>query len=132
VRPPSFTRAALIALAGALLVVLVANACESRPIHVFGGYAFDPVNDCLDPACAVDVVAGLDTGPCPIVRCWLSSTGIAYITSTACDAPPDYTDDTRNPASAICVKALAAYRGTNHTICPSSDIGGGGAGGGCY
>jgi hypothetical protein len=135
VRASSLARPVMLAVAGALLVVLAANACETRPLHVFGGYAYDATHACLDPACAVDVVAGAPTAPCPTVRCWLSPEGIVYITSTACDAPPDYVDETNNPASTLCVKALAAYNQPDGgpTFCPASDIGGGGgAGGGCY
>jgi hypothetical protein len=131
-RSATFARPVLLAMAGGVLALLAESACESRPIHVFGGYAFDPTHDCLDPACAVDVVAGADPGPCPTIRCWLSSGGIAYVTTTACDAPPDYVDETHNPSSTLCVKALAEYTDAGPTICPASDIGGGGAGGGCY
>ena len=131
---PSFARPVMLVLAGALLVVLAANACESRPIHIFGGYAYDATHGCLDPACTVDVVAGAAPAACPTVRCWLSTGGIVYITTAACDAPPDYLDETANPASTLCVKALAAYNqpDAGPALCPASDLGGGGAGGGCY
>jgi hypothetical protein len=121
----------LAALAAALVAVPGETACVARPIHVFGGYAYDPTMDCLDPACTIDVIAGVDPGPCAAVRCWQSPGGSLYVTSTACDAPPDYLDQTNN-GSSLCVKALAAYGRVGHDMCTAPPAGTGGSGGGCY
>ena len=108
---------------------LAASSCQARLAHIFGGYAYDEAANCLEAPGAVDVVAGADPGPCPMLRCWLAPNGSIIVTSTACDAPPDYVDETQNTSSP-CVKALAAYAGPNHTPCPAQLDGGGGAGGG--
>ena len=54
------------------------------------------------------MVAGPDPGMCPRVRCWVSPGDLVYITDEACDAPPDYQDETTADAGP-CVNALADY-----------------------
>jgi hypothetical protein len=111
-----------------LLSALSAVGCQDRLVHVFGGYAYDPAQDCLVLTDAVDVVAGpAPAAPCPVVRCWLGPDGVAYVTDTACDAPPDYQDETKISTGA-CVKALAAYQKKGHQLCPAAVDAGAGAG----
>ncbi len=104
-KPPALAAAGVAAL---LVALVAAHACSNNVDHVFGGYAYDPVNDCLYTSGAVDVVAGPDPGPCSMLRCWMSPGGLVYVTDEACDAPPDYQDETKD-GSGPCVKALAAY-----------------------
>jgi hypothetical protein len=104
------------------VALLSAAACKSSLEHAFGGYAYDSTNDCLQTSGVLDVVAGSDPGPCPMVRCWQAPCGTVVVTSTACDAPPDYQDLT-DASTGPCVKALAAYAafadaGTG--MCPAS------------
>jgi len=106
-------------------ILLAAVGCHDRLAHFFGGYAYDATQDCLDPPGVVDVVAGPDPGQCPAVRCWQGPDGSIYVTSEACDAPPDYEEHTGD-MSGPCVKALAAYADAGHDICPTpADAGGG-------
>jgi hypothetical protein len=109
-------------LALAAVALVSAASCKSALEHAFGGYAYDSANDCLETAGVLDVVAGSDPGPCPKVRCWQAPCGTIVVTSTACDAPPDYQDLT-DASTGPCVKALAAYAayadaGTG--MCPAS------------
>jgi hypothetical protein len=105
-----------------LLIGLTASAlasgCQRFVEHPFGGYAYDPVNDCLETSGVIDVVAGPDPGQCPMLRCWQSPCGTIYVTDEACDAPPDYQDLTHATAG-LCVKALAAYGRMGHGMCPA-------------
>jgi hypothetical protein len=98
--------AALLCLGVALGVV----HCQGRLAHVFGGYGYNATADCLYPTGAIDVIAGADPGTCPMLHCWLAPDGSIYVTDEACDAPPDYVDETQS-TSGPCVKALAAYHG---------------------
>src|SRR5262249_21108388 len=84
------------------LAALALTACSARLDHVFGAYVYDPVQDCLQAPATVDVIAGADPGMCPQLRCWQGPDGSIYVTSTACDAPPDYQDHT-NDSSGPCV-----------------------------
>ncbi len=106
----------LVALGLVALGALSAGGCSGRVAHAFGGYAYDTVNDCLSTSGAIDVIAGADPGTYPLVRCWQAPDGSTYVTDQACDAPPDYQDDT-NAASGPCVKALAAYARPGHGLC---------------
>jgi hypothetical protein len=102
--------------------LVAAAACSARLDHVFGAYAYDPVQDCLQGAAVVDVIAGPDPGMCPQVRCWQAPDGSIYVTSEACDAPLDYQDHTED-TSGPCVKALAAYAGSGNGLCAVPDGG---------
>jgi hypothetical protein len=106
----------VLGLSSAAFAALAAVSCQDRPVHLFGGYPYDPVGNCLDPAEVIDVVAGADGGTCPVVRCWEDSCGGIFVTDTSCDDPPGYTDLT-DAASGPCVKALAAYAEAGHDFC---------------
>jgi hypothetical protein len=105
-----------------LLSCLVVG-CDQRVVHVFGGYAYDPTQDCLYPPGVVDVIDGPEAGSCPGARCWVAPDGEVYVTDRACDAPPDYQDHTAD-TSGICVQALAAYGRKGHSRCPAPPDGG--------
>jgi hypothetical protein len=106
-----------------IVTVLIAwAACQGRLDHTFGGYFYDSTQDCLDFPSVIDVVAGADPGTCPLLRCWLAPDGSIYVTNAACDAPPDYQDQTKD-GSSPCVKALAAYARPGMGICPGQPDG---------
>ena len=113
--------------AAALAALLVTAACSGRVDHLFGGYGYDPANDCLYTSGAIDVIAGADPGLCPMLRCWVAPDGSTYVTDEACDAPIDYQDQTKS-GSGPCVKALAAYARTGHALCAVPPDGGAGGG----
>ena len=109
--------AALLALALGGVSIVASASCTDAEVHVFGGYSYDPDLDCLDTSGAVDVISGPDPGTCSKLRCWLSPDGVAYVTDKACDAPPDYKDETAS-TTGLCVKALATYAKKGHDLCP--------------
>lgn len=92
----------------AALAILALAACEDRELHVFGAQRFDPARGCLEAATTVDVIDGPDPGPCDAPRCWRSPGGEIFVTTTACDAPPDYADRTGDPPGSLCAAALEA------------------------
>lgn len=98
---------------------LLGTACGPGRVHVFGAYRYETGGDCLEGAAAVDVIDGPDPGACNASRCWISPAGEVYVTSTACDGPPDYVDHTKDPAGAPCARALVAFARTNHGACPA-------------
>lgn len=102
---------ALIALAG----------CQERRMHTFGAQRWDPARGCLEKGAVVDVVAGADPGTCASTRCWQASDGEVWVTTTACDAPPDYVDATTAPAGSPCAQALLAL--AKGVVCPADDAG---------
>jgi hypothetical protein len=111
----------------AALGLLLYAGCEARVVHQFGGYAYDQGMACLFASGAIDVIDGADPGMCPMLRCWKAPDGSVYVTDEACDAPPDFQDDT-NDTSGPCVKALAIYASPDHGLCPMPDGGAGGGG----
>jgi hypothetical protein len=113
-------RAGALAAAG-LFAAAALVGCPDRLVHPFGGNEYDPARDCLGPAQETDVVAGADPGPCAQTKCWISSGDLVWVTTTACDAPPDYVDGTNAPAGSPCAKALAAH--ARGATCPADDSG---------
>jgi hypothetical protein len=107
----------LLVVAHALLAGAVVEACDDGRAHVFGAYRFEPDRGCLETSAAVDVISGPDPGSCQAVRCWISPSGEVYVTSTACDAPLDYREHTKDPAPSLCSQALSAFQ--CHTMCPA-------------
>ena len=114
------------ALALILAAVAVAVACSNNDVHPFSAYAYDPDRDCLEAPAAVDVISGPDDGPCTQLRCWESPGHDIYITETACSAPSDYKDETKDETG-ICPAALNAYGRTDHGLCPAGTGGSGGS-----
>ena len=107
---PSHNVAAAIAL----------SACSGGVVHLFGAYRYDPVQDCLEPSAAVDVIDGEDPGRCLDTRCWTSPAREVYVTTTACDAPPDYREGTRDAPGSRCALALAAKARDGGAPCPEA------------
>jgi hypothetical protein len=93
----------------ALAVALAITGCEDRSVHLFGAERYDPEGHCLEAPATVDVLSGPDPGPCNDLRCWQSPSGEVYVTSAACDAPPDFADRTSDPAGSLCAEALDAF-----------------------
>jgi hypothetical protein len=92
--------------------------CGEANMHLFGAYRYDPAEDCLESAAAVDVVAGPDPGVCESVRCWTSPAGEVYVTTTACDAPEGYVEGTDDAEGSTCALALAAHALGEEARCP--------------
>jgi hypothetical protein len=92
----------------ALFSLLSLAACGDRTVHAFIASRYDPDRACLEAPAAVDVVAGADPGSCPVTRCWETPSGEVFVSTTACDAPPDFIDKTAGPAGSPCEKALDA------------------------
>ena len=111
----------------AVLALAILASCSNREVHVFSAWQFDIDRDCLEPPAVVDVLDGPDNGPCKQIRCWESADHKTYVTDTACDAPPDFKDETKDPTSP-CVEALKVYGRDQHGVCPTGAGGGGGAG----
>jgi hypothetical protein len=114
-----------LALGLAALAAAGAN-CTNLAVYPFGGYAYNPTNDCLEAPGALDVIEGMQPAPCPVLRCWVDPDGTAVITNEACAAPPDYKNET-TATTGLCPKALAVYATAGHGQCPAG-LGGGGAG----
>ena len=100
------------AFSAPLAFILALAACEDRPVHAFIAARYDPDGACLEPPAAVDVVAGADPGSCPVTRCWETPSGEVFVSTTACDAPPDFVDKTDDVAGSPCGKALDALAGS--------------------
>ena len=107
-RPSFAAPLGLLAVVLSLLALLALAACEDRLVHAFIASRYDPDADCLEPPAAVDVVAGADPGSCPVTRCWETPSGEVFVSTTACDAPPDFVDKTADPAGSPCGDALNA------------------------
>jgi hypothetical protein len=101
-------KAALLAL---LALFPLAAACDDRPVHAFIAARYDPDQKCLEAPAAVDVVSGTDPGSCSVTRCWVTPSGEVFVSTTACDAPPDFTDRTGDPDGSPCGDALDALAG---------------------
>jgi hypothetical protein len=99
-----------------LVSALALAGCEDRELHVFAAHRFNPEAGCLEGARAVDVIDGPDPGPCDAARCWQSPGEEIYVTTTACDAPPDYRDGTNDGEGSLCAAALLAL--VNGARCP--------------
>lgn len=87
-----------------------AAGCENNPAHIFIAVQYDPVRDCLLAEETIDAVDGADRGPCAATRCWETPAGNVYVSTTACDAPPDFVDHTSDPEGSPCAKAIAALQ----------------------
>src|SRR5580704_7939284 len=102
-----------------IVAIAAASArCTNLEVYPFGGYAYDPTNDCLQAPGALDVIEGTMPAPCPVLRCWVDPDGTAVVTNEACVAPPDYKNET-TATTGLCPKALAAYARASHGQCPA-------------
>lgn len=101
-------------LAASALAASLAAGCDDQPVHVFGAERYDPVGDCLEHAAALDVLEGAEPAPCDALRCWVTTAGDIYVTTSACDAPPDFADKTGDPPGSLCAKALDAFARKDH------------------
>ncbi|HVY44257.1 MAG TPA: hypothetical protein VHB21_00200 [Minicystis sp.] len=110
-------------LAVGLLGAAAFAACSNREVHAFSAWAYDADRDCLERPSIVDVLDGPDTGPCSQLRCWVSAGGDVYVTDTACDAPPDFKNETSDETG-LCPEALKVYGRDMHGECPMSGTGG--------
>lgn len=96
-------------LARLALPALGLLACEAaRQPYAWSAQRYDPDRACLEASGVVDVLSGPDPGPCDAARCWTSPSGEIYVTTTACEAPPDFTEGTEDPEGSPCAAALAA------------------------
>lgn len=98
---------------GALSVAAAVAACDDVQQHVYSGYPFDPVNDCVSgTSTAIDVVPGASTGNTCNPVCLTSSSGAVYV-SPVCGPYPSGTTvealDAATGAGDPCTAALAAY-----------------------
>lgn len=96
-------------------------SCGEADAHTFGAYRYNPFEDCMEGAAAVDVIEGPDPGICEEVRCWKSPGGEVYVTSTSCDAPVGYEEGTFDPAGSVCARALAAFALGDEGRCPAPE-----------
>jgi hypothetical protein len=110
------------ALGGVVVAGVVATlalpGCTDQLVHGFGAYEYDVSRHCLFDAAVVDVIDGPDPGECDDLRCWVSSDGEVYVTTTACDAPKNVVDHTKDPEGTDCYSALALFNKKGHSICP--------------
>ena len=97
----------------ALAVAVAIAGCDDVQQHVYSGFLFDPVNDCVSgTSTAIDVVPGASTGNNCAPVCLTASSGAVYV-SPVCGPYPS--GDTVEPADAAtgagdpCKAALAAY-----------------------
>lgn len=93
-----------------LFLLFVGAGCENNPVHTFAAAQYDPVRGCLLAEDTIDVVEGADPGLCVETRCWETPAGNVYVSTTACDAPPDFVDHTSDPDGSPCAKAIAALK----------------------
>jgi hypothetical protein len=96
----------------AALAVAVA-ACDDVQQHVYSGFLFDPVNDCVSAtSTAIDVVPGASTGNTCAPVCLTTSSGAVYV-SPVCGPYPSGTTveaaDAATGAGDPCTAALVAY-----------------------
>jgi hypothetical protein len=59
----------------------------------------------------------------------MAANGGVFVTSTACGAPPDYVDHTKDPPESDCGRAIAAFQRLGTATCPLPDAGSGGEAG---
>jgi hypothetical protein len=109
--------------------------CDDVQQHVYSGFLFDPVNDCVSgTSTAIDVVPGAATGNTCAPVCLTASSGALYV-SPVCGPYPSGTTveaaDAAVDAGDPCKAALAAYDAADGGgVCGNvSPVDGGDAGG---
>ncbi len=101
------TRAARVV--GVLAVAVAIGGCDDVQQHVYSGYLFDPVNDCVSgTSTAIDVVPGAATGNTCAPVCLVDGAGNVYV-SPVCGPYPSGTTAEGADAGDPCTAALAAY-----------------------
>jgi hypothetical protein len=95
-------------------VAAVAEAgCDDVQQHVYSGFLFDPVNDCVSgTSTPIDVVPGASTGNTCAPVCLTASSGAVYVSPVCGPYPSGMTveaADAATSASDPCRAALAAY-----------------------
>jgi hypothetical protein len=99
---------AALAVAGA-----VAAGCDDVQQHVYSGFLFDPVNDCVSgTSTPIDVVPGPSTGNDCAPVCLTASSGAVYVSPVCSPYPSGTTVEATDAATGAgdpCTAALAAY-----------------------
>lgn len=97
------------------------GGCDDVSQHVYSGFLFDPVNDCVSGSSnTIDVVPGASTGNTCDPVCLTTGSGAVYV-SPVCGPYPSGTTveaaDAATGASDPCTAALAAYDEDGGGIC---------------
>jgi hypothetical protein len=102
-------RVVLATVLAALLggVLAAAMACTDPSTFVYSGAPFDPVNNCLGPYQALDVVSG-GNGASNCAPVCLVSSGMVFV-STVCPPFPDPTAWDTSGQNGNCPNALSAF-----------------------
>jgi hypothetical protein len=103
-----------------LLAMAAAAACSSIDNHLLFGQQYDPAAGCLEPAQAIDDVAGSDPGSCAPACLLATEEGgsVVFITTTCGPYPPYLTQEPADAATSagdLCKGAFAAY--TRGAVC---------------
>ncbi len=101
----------------ALAVARAVAGCDDVKQHVYSGYLFEPVNNCVSgTSTPIGVVPGAATGNTCGPVCLTASSGAMYV-SPVCGPYPSGTTveaaDATTGAGDPCTAALAAYDGAN-------------------
>jgi len=103
----------LLAVLAVLAAAMAAAGCDDVQQHVYSGFAFDPVNDCVSgSSTAIDVVPGASTGNTCAPVCLTASSGVVYVSPVCGPYPSGTTVEAADAATATgdpCKAALAAY-----------------------
>ena len=114
----------------ALLAAALGGGCDDVQQHVYSGFLFDPVNDCVSGTSnTIDVVPGPSTGNTCKPVCLIASSGAVYV-SPVCGPYPSGATAEAADAGDPCTAALAAYdQADGGGICGNGGADGGDAGG---
>ena len=111
-KPRASSRFRLYALAGAVMCLGLAWACDGYDSHIYSGEAFETGPNCLDQPSSVDVVDGVTpTNPCTplclILPTYDGEGGTQAFVSSMCPPLPPAADTTQ--LDPRCPPALEAY-----------------------
>lgn len=96
-------------LLGVLAVAATPFGCDDVQQHVYSGYLFDPVNDCVSAtSTTIDLVPGAATGNTCDPVCLVDGAGNVYVSPVCGPYPPGTTAESSD-AGDPCTAALAAY-----------------------
>jgi hypothetical protein len=97
----------------AVLAAALAAGCDDVQQHVYSGFLFDPVNDCVSGTSnTIDVVPGPSTGNTCKPVCLTTSSGAVYVSPVCAPYPSGTTAEAADAATGAgdpCKAALAAY-----------------------